>query len=187
MKNDYTGIEKNYEELINIAKAYMRELNDPEHDINHMNDVVLYTKELLDVVADNIDVEACIIAAYWHDVGRIKLDQGHEKLSADMLKEVMESKGFDHDFINKCYQAILNHRFDMNPTTIEGHLIKDADKLAFIGLGRWQNCVEKHYPLNSILALLPSLKEEVFYFKESKKIYDRDVIKLINFLHNRVM
>ena len=62
-------------------------IKDYEYNINHMNDVVSYTKELLNNINLEIKIDVCIISAYWHDVGRIKINEGHEKLSAEMLKE----------------------------------------------------------------------------------------------------
>ena len=62
-------------------------IKDYEYNINHMNDVVSYTKELLNNINLEITIDVCIISAYWHDVGRIKINEGHEKLSAEMLKE----------------------------------------------------------------------------------------------------
>ena len=96
-------IELKYNKLINIAKEYMNQISDCEYDINHMNDVVEYTYELIDKVNIDIDKEVCVIGAYWHDVGRIRGNDGHEKLSAEMLKEEMEKQGYDKEFIDKCY------------------------------------------------------------------------------------
>ena len=79
-----TNIEFKYEKLINKAKEYMNQITDYEHGINHMQDVVDYTYELLNKVKIDVNREVCIIAAYWHDVGRTKCDFGHEKLSAEM-------------------------------------------------------------------------------------------------------
>ena len=36
--------------------------------------------------------------------------------------------------------AIENHKWDMIPKTNEGLVVKDADKLAWIGKGRWETC-----------------------------------------------
>lgn len=72
----------------------------------------------------------------------------------------------------------------MHPKTNEGLLLKDADKLAWIGLGRWKDCLKNHQNLDSIINLLPNLRNEILYFEESKKIFDRDIIKLIYLLYN---
>ena len=157
--NDYNEIENKYHELIQKAKEYMKNITDYEHDISHMYDVVNYTKELLNSIELDVDKDVCVISAYWHDVGRIKINEGHEKLSAQMLKEEMINRGHDNKFISKCCLAIENHKWNMQPTTTEGLIVKDADKLAWIGIGRWNytkcsGCVVTSYGWCLLEALL---------------------------------
>ena len=182
--NDYNEIENKYHELIQKAKEYMKNITDYEHDISHMYDVVNYTKELLNSIELDVDKDVCVISAYWHDVGRIKINEGHEKLSAQMLKEEMINRGYDNKFISKCCLAIENHKWNMQPTTTEGLIVKDADKLAWIGIGRWNSCLKNGQHLNYIIKALPKLKNEILYFNESKNIYDRDIVKLVELLYN---
>ncbi len=182
--NNYSEIENKYKDLIHKAKEYMQDTTDHEHDINHMYDVVNYTKELLNLITLDVNKEVCIISAYWHDVGRIKVNESHEKLSAQMLKEEMMKSGYDNKLVNKCCLAIENHKWNMSHTTTEGLIVKDADKLAWIGIGRWKSCLENHQNLNSIIQLLPKLKNEILYFNESKVLYDRDIVKLVELLYN---
>ncbi len=179
-------IEIKHKKIIDVAKNYMNMIKDNEHDINHMYDVVNYTKELLGCMDDNIDKEVCIISAYWHDVGRIKSEIGHEQLSAEMLKEELKNQYYNDAFIDKCYQAIENHKWNMHPTTKEGLLIKDADKLAWLGRGRWLSCLKTKQKLDSLMELLPKLKLEILYFDESKKIYDRDIVNLVRLLYSEI-
>ena len=178
-------IELKYEKLITKAKEYMKTINDYEHDINHMYDVVNYTKELINTIKLDINKEVCIISAYWHDVGRTKQNEGHEVLSAEMLKEQMIELGYDNKLINECYVAIENHKWNMVPKTLEGLIVKDADKLAWIGMGRWKSCLTNKQDLNEIIKLLPRLKQEILYFDESKNIYDRDIVKLVELLYQK--
>lgn len=182
----YNEIEIKYKILINKAIDIVNDITDYEHNINHTLDVVDFTKELLDKLNIDVDKDVCIIAAYWHDTGRIKLDKGHEKLSADMLKDEMLKYDYDITFIDKCYKAIINHKWNMIPETNEGLVIKDADKLAFLGRRRWIECLKHNYRLDSIISLLSKLKDEILYFSESKKIYDRLIIELVNLLYNEV-
>ena len=176
-------IEEKHKILISKAKEYMASINDKMHDINHMYDVVFYTKKLLEILNLDVDKEVCIISAYFHDVGRIKLNEGHEKLSADMLKEEMEKLGYDEIFIDKCYQAIIYHKWSMEPKTLEGKIVKDADKIGFIGLNRWKACIESKTDLDNIIELLPRLRNEFLYFTESKNIYDEEILKLLEYLY----
>ena len=179
-------IELKHSELINIAKEYMSTITDYEHDINHMNDVVSYTYELLENVKIDVDKEVCIIGAYWHDVGRTKCADGHEKISADMLKVEMKKQGYQLDFIDKCCIAIENHKWNMIPENNEGWLIKDADKLAWLGKNRWKVCLNNKQQLDSIINLLPKLRSEILHFEESKNIYDRDIVNLVNILYKYI-
>ena len=182
---NFTQIEQKYNKLIEKATEYMKNIKDYEHNINHMDDVVSYTKKLLNNINLEINIDVCIISAYWHDVGRIKINEGHEKLSAEMLKEEMKKMKYDENLIDDCYKAIENHKWNMHPRTIEGLLVKDADKLAWLGLGRWNDCLNNHQKLDSIINLLPKLRNEILYFNESKEIYDRDIIRLIKLLYNK--
>lgn len=186
MKNiDYDEIEKKHKNLIDVAKKYMSSIKDFEHDINHMNDVVFYTKELISELNIDINYDVCIISSYWHDVGRIKLNNGHERLSAEMLKEVMEKNNYDKEMIGCCYKAISNHKWNMSPETIEGLIIRDADKLAWLGMGRWNSCFNNNQRLDDLIELLPGLKDEFLHFEESKLIYDKEIINLVKYLYEK--
>lgn len=180
----YLEIETKHKKIIDIAKSYMEKICDSEHDINHIMDVVNYTKEILEKI-DDVDKEVCIISAYFHDVGRIKQDSGHEKISAEILKDNLIKNGYDEEFANKCFQAIQNHKWNMNPETKEGLVVKDADKLAWIGKGRWLSCLNNNKNLDEIIELLPKLRNDILYFDVSKEIYDRDIVELIKILYSK--
>lgn len=179
-------IENKYKDLINKAKDILSNIKDYEHNINHTLDVVEYTKELLNKIDIKINKEVCIIAAYWHDTGRIKLDKGHELLSANMLKEEMLKNNYNIELIDMCYNAIINHKWNMKPLTLEGLIIKDADKLAFLGKRRWIECLNQNYKLDDIIKLLPKLKKEILYYNESKELYDILIIELVNILYKKI-
>lgn len=176
-------IESKYEKLINKAKDYMSKITDYEHNINHMEDVVDYTYELLDKLKIDVNKEVCIISAYWHDVGRKYGKPGHEKASAEMLKAEMENQEFEKSLIEKCYIAIENHTWNMTPKSTEGLVVQDADKLAWIGKRRWKACLENNQKLDEIMNLLPRLRTEILHFEESKNIYDRDIVELVKILY----
>ena len=176
---------KEYEYLKNIAINKMSKIKDPEHGLEHVEDVLFYSKILLKKLEGIIDFDPqmCLLIAYWHDVGRTIKDKGHEKISSDMLKEEMIKLKFDDVYIDKVYKSIVNHKWNMNPTTIEGKILKDADKLAWVGLNRWKKCLLLNKNMNHILELLPNLKNEILFFKESKEIYDESIIKLLELLY----
>lgn len=182
----YRTFEK-HKQLIAIAIEKMKQINDYEHDINHVLDVVELTKRLMSKLDKNFDIDVCIISAYWHDVGRTIDNENHEKISAELLKQEMKKLDYDNKMIDKCYNAIVNHRWDMNPTTIEGLILKDADKLAFLGENRWNRCLNNNQRLDEIINLLPRLKNEILFFEESRKIYDDMIIELVKKIYNKVV
>lgn len=184
MLENYEKIEIKHKELIEKAICKMKLVQDPKHSLSHVLQVVEYTKEILENLdADN---EVCIISAYWHDVGRIEKDKGHALISANLLKEEMKKLCYDGLFIDKCYKAIYKHSWNEKPETLEGVIIRDADKIDFVGVNRWQECIEANCKFDKILELLPILRESSLQLDISKKIYDRETTKLIVFLHNQI-
>lgn len=183
LEKEFKIIENKYEKLINIAKDYMSKVDDPKHSTDHMNSVVKYTKEILKFEKE-ADKEVCIVSAYWHDVGRLYIEKGHAKLSAKMIQEEMRKENYDEEFIEKCVKAISNHGWSENPETLEGIIIRDADKIDFVGISRWKNCIENDCKFVKILDLLPTLRKDILKLECSKEIYDREIGLLIRYLHN---
>lgn len=183
MERSIDEIEKQYVELINEAREIMRQVPDPKHSTSHMESIVKYTKEILKY-EPNANKEVCIISAYWHDVGRIEGEKGHAIISANMLKKEMSRLKYSESFIEECYKAIYKHSWNQRPDTLEGKIIRDADKIDFIGINRWENCINSNCKFNEILNLLPSLRNDILELEISRKIYDREVANLIRYLHN---
>lgn len=186
MKINLERIKNKHNKLIKSCYLLMEKVDDPEHDINHINDVVKNIIILSELLKVEFNSEVCVIAAYWHDVGRIEKSEGHEKLSAEILKKEMIKLNYNKEFINKCYSAIEFHKWDMTPKTIEGKILKDADKLAWLGINRLNSCIKNNKRLDNILNLLPKLRNEILYFDESKIIFDKQVIDLISLLYNKI-
>ena len=183
---DFDFIERKYKKLIDFAKEKMFQFQDYEHNLGHIEDVVCYVKKLLSILKVSADAEVCILSAYWHDIGRLQSANNHEKISAEMLQKELEKQNFEKSFIEKCYAAIENHKYNMTPLTIEGKILKDADKLAWLGLRRWESCLKNGQKLDSIISLLPKLRNEILFFDESKKIYDEEIVKLTQFLAKKL-
>ena len=182
--DEFKQIEEKYRILIQKATSLMKIVPDPKHSLSHMYSVVNYTKEIL--IKTKADKEVCIISAYWHDVGRTIQQKGHAKLSAEMLKTEMQNLGYDDEFVEKCYNAVCKHGWNEQPETLEGIIIRDADKIDFVGIGRWSQCIENDCKFTKILDLLPTMRKELLKLDCSKEIFDREIGKLVVFLHNKI-
>lgn len=185
MKNQYLEIEKKHETLIKIAIEKMKLSKDAKHNLVHILDVVEYTKEILETES-KANKEVCIIAAYWHDVGRLQKGEGHELISANELKTEMEKQNYSTMFIEDCYKAIYKHSWKEEPETLEGIIVRDADKIDFVGINRWKECIKNDCRFGKILELLPTLRKDILKLKISKEIFDREIGKLVAFLHNNI-
>ncbi len=174
-------IEGKNKDLIEKAKEIMAKVDDVEHGSSHMYDVVMYTKELINNIVEEIDEEACIISAYWHDVGRIEKDEKFEQLSTKLLKEEMERLEYDEGLINKCCN-IVSAKSENGCGTLEEKVVKDADKLALLAKGHWRSDLKNSQKLGEIVSMLPKLEDENLNLEASKAIYEREIIKLIEML-----
>lgn len=183
---DFDWIEEKHQKLLIKAMDIMKSISDKEHDIIHMNNVLVNTKDILSRIDVSVDREVSIIAAYWHDVGRSVTNKGHEKVSAQMLRDEMTRLNYEEDFIEACYKAIINHRWDMEPLTIEGKVLKDADKLDFLGIERYERCLNGNQKLDAIMEVLPILRNEVLYFSCSKELYDQKIVELLTYFYKKV-
>ncbi len=185
INEEFKKIEKENKRLIEKAIEFMKQVLDPKHALSHMESVVEYTKEILSKMED-ADKEVCLISAYWHDVGRMIQEKGHAKISADMLQEEMRNLGYDEQFIQKCYLAIYKHSWKEEPETLEGLIIRDADKIDFVGIGRWKQCIQTNCRFRKILQLLPTVRKDILKLECSKEIFDREIGNLVVYLHDKI-
>ena len=63
------------------------------------------------------------------------------------------------------------------PKTIEEKIVRDADKIAYIGKNRWERCIEEDPDaLKEIVEdYLPILRDEILKLEYSKELFDRDM------------
>lgn len=185
---EFKLIEDRNKKLIEKSIEIMKTIADPKHSVSHMQSVVNYTKEILEKIdgVENIDKEVCILSAYWHDTGRSIQAKGHSKISANMIKEEMEKLGYNDRIIESCYKAICNHGWNEEPETLEGIIVRDADKIDFVGIQRWKNCIENSDKLTKILELMPTMRKNLLKLECSREIFDREIANLVIFLHDKV-
>ena len=181
--NEIELIKEKYKDLIDKAINIMKEMNDSVHGLSHVENVVANTIEILKEEKE-ADKEVCILSAYWHDVGRLYGKEGHGINSAEMLKSELRNNNYDEEFVKKCYKAICKHDTKEIPETLEGIIVKDADKIDAVGVERWKACVESNQRLPRII---PDLREEMIIRESSKKMYDKNAEKLIEYLRGIIL
>lgn len=161
-----------YNASIDSAQQYLEQATDQSHDASHGYRVAYNVRQIARGL-DYQDPEFLEVCAWWHDVGRIYTAPNHEELSARMLWADLNSRAVDEATCLKAYEAIRFHRFDMHPRTLEGKIIRDADKLDFLDRGRWSKGIEAQewQSLQTKASLLPHLRE-MLELEESKRLYD---------------
>lgn len=113
-------------------------------------------------------------------------EKGHALVSADLLKEEMIKLDYNEEIIEKCYKAIYKHSWKAEPETIEGIIIRDADKIDFVGINRWKQAIDSNCKFGKVLQLLPTLRGDLLKLDISKKIFDREIANLVVFMHNKI-
>ncbi|TXT56487.1 MAG: Ribonuclease Y [Candidatus Thorarchaeota archaeon] len=84
------------------------------------------------------DMKILLSAALLHDIGRIREREtgvSHSIISGKMSTKFLDSIGFSKREIEMVKDAIRTHRFSegLEPNTLEGKILSDADKLDAIG------------------------------------------------------
>jgi HD superfamily phosphodiesterase len=82
----------------------------------------------------DFDLKKTIIAAIIHDIGYIKVIEGHERVSTQIMKTALD-KMWDHQTINEVCHIVESHQFNgaMKPQTNDAMALHDADILDFSG------------------------------------------------------
>jgi HD superfamily phosphodiesterase len=162
-----------FNEAIEKAKKLTFEIIDPTHDIVHVKCVVDLSLKIAEKVPC-ADKEIIEVAAWWHDVART-LPGDHAEKSAELAKNFLIENGESKEFATKVYKAICNHSWHAEePETIEGKIIRDADKVDFISVLRWQHIIEEKDDayVGEFIKVFPKIRDELLYLEESKRIFD---------------
>ena len=188
MKINIEEIEKKHKVIISKGIKLNKQVKDKGHGYKRTLDIIDNMQDIIAGLPEDtkINIDACIIAGYWLDVGRGFSKEHPEQVSADMLQEELKKENYDKKFIKTCYEAIIHHRWNMIPTTIEGQLVKDADKISFIGVERWKECIEKKQRIDLTMKLLATLRNDMLHFNISKQIYDEKIVDLVQFLYDYI-
>lgn len=119
---------------------------DAGHDLVHAAGVWATAQDLVHHTHKPVKLDVLKIACYWHDVLLEDIDRTAFKYrkdqvnkTADYLKNLMIKYNFDRDTISLTTEAVRLHEFDLTPTSVEGQLVWDADKLEAVNADRLIN------------------------------------------------
>ncbi|MHA2135606.1 MAG: HD domain-containing protein [Candidatus Thorarchaeota archaeon] len=106
------------------------------HQYDHTKRVYRLAMEIRDQAGGDLRILGA--AALLHDVGRPKekeLGKSHAIISGEMSSPVLRRLGYSDKEIEEIVSAIKTHRFSegLQPTSLEGRILSDADKLDAIG------------------------------------------------------
>ena len=124
------------EKLDSFAREHMSKSDAGAHAYDHVKRVYKIALRLGQELG--ADMRVLGAAALLHDVGRAYEKEkriSHSILSGEMSVDILREIGYSEEEIEKVKDAIRTHRFSerFSPTSPEGEILSDADKLDAIG------------------------------------------------------
>ncbi|WP_431134859.1 HD domain-containing protein [Psychroserpens mesophilus] len=130
-----------------VTTLLMNELPDylTYHNLNH----TLYVIEKAEHIAskENVSQKEILlvkIAALYHDLGFVKIREGHEKESCKIAKRQLSAYGYSKEDIDIICEAIMATKVPQNPTNHLGQILADAD-LEYLATKRFKPVSELLY------------------------------------------
>lgn len=116
------------EEIKRIAKEHS-DKNDITHGWDHVQRV--YNLCVKIGKAEGADLEVLKLASLLHDIGMHIDQKNHERVSAEMAKDILNG----YEKIEDVIYCIESHRFSkgIKPKTLEAEVLQDSDRLDAIG------------------------------------------------------
>jgi uncharacterized protein len=122
--------------IIDFVERELSKSNIGAHTFDHTMRVYSLSMRLCGKL--HVNKRVLEAAALLHDVGRPKETESnisHAILSGEMSRDYLAEIGYSDIEISQVIEAIRTHRFSegIEPTTIEGKILSDADKIDAIG------------------------------------------------------
>ena len=111
--------------------------NDPAEEFDHIMRVYKNAKKICH--KEKVNTKLVLSAALLHDIVSYPKSDKRSKLSsirsAELSKKILKNYEFSDEEIEIISDAIRDHSFSQNkiPTTIEGKILQDADRLDALG------------------------------------------------------
>tara|TARA_B100001750_G_scaffold156421_1_gene125666 strand:+ start:114 stop:734 length:621 start_codon:yes stop_codon:yes gene_type:complete len=122
-------------QLQNLKKITKKKLenNDPAHDFEHIMRVYRNAEQLCK--AENGNKKLILSAVLLHDIIKNKNQNNSALESAKLAEKILKKNNFSSDEIKIISNAIKEHSFSKGkiPSTPEGKILQDADRLDAIG------------------------------------------------------
>lgn len=178
-----------FDELIKRGQSTVSQVKDPAHGLRHMQNVFRNAMEIQkEMEKDRLDVNASVadVAAIWHDTGRFEDPAEHESLSALWAHNEALKMGFSLETATKIFDAIYHHKWSDQPKTLEGNIVRDADKLDFLDAERWRKRLEgkKYDELGYVTGIFLNLREKGLELEASKRIFDKRLPAFLHFIES---
>ncbi len=124
-------------ERLKIKIQKIMEKNDSAHDFEHIMRVYKNAEKI--GKKEKANMKLVLAAVLLHDI--ISFPKSDKKSKTSSIKssivaqKILQNQGYDKDEIKIISDAIRDHSFsrDMVPSTIEGRILQDADRLDAIG------------------------------------------------------
>lgn len=102
------------------------------HNYKHTERVLKSTREIIEHTdLSNKEIEILEISALFHDTGYIAGSENHEEKSVDIVSEFLKEQNAEQDFIEAVSSCIMQTKFEEEPSTKLGKIIRDADASHF--------------------------------------------------------
>jgi len=124
-------------ERLKIKIQKIMEKNDSAHDFEHIMRVYKNAQKI--GKKENASMKLVLAAVLLHDITSIPKSDKKSKTSSIkssiVAQRILQNHGYDKDEIKIISDAIRDHSFSRNiiPSTIEGKILQDADRLDAIG------------------------------------------------------
>ena len=159
------------ERIDEYSKRILEEKGKGAHTYDHTKRVLSICMEIGANMGANKRVLGA--AALLHDIGRpFEKERGrsHSILSGEMSKEFLKEIGYSDSEIEQVINAIRTHRFSegLEPTSLEGIILSDVDKLEAIGaIGIFRAVAQATVSGKGISGFLDHAEEKLLKLRDS--------------------